>query len=149
MYNNKYMKEIKAQENEIQINEKELNIANIYLETHCLIKTAEKLDLPVHSVESVLNTPLVKRYIDSIFSEFGYLNRFKIAGAMNDIIDKKLLEMQEAESGSQKDIAELLMLMHKINMDYAKINTDQPGIQKNVQINNYGENYNALAKALL
>ena len=50
--------------------------------------------------------------------------------------------MQEADLGSTKDIAELLMMAHKIRMDelkamtdYEKVKNSSPKVQTNVQIN--------------
>ena len=134
---------------EIKIQQEHLEVANKYLEAHSISEVADTLNLPVHVVEAVINRPEVKRYIDSIFLECTALNRFKIINAFEEILETKLEEMKESGIGSNKDIVEILSQMHKISMDYRKLDAPTgPSVQKNVQINNYGENYNALTKAL-
>ena len=79
---------------------------------------------------------------------------------LDEIIEKKLEELDEADMTSNKDIAELLQLAHKMRVDEMKIQTDaskaeQSSIkhQTNVQINDnstFGEgNYGELMKKLL
>ena len=134
-----------------------LTIANTYLETNDIQSTANKLMIPREKVTQFLNKREVKKYIDTIFLEEGYLNRSKIADAMSSIIDKKLEELEEAELGSNKDIADLLQMMHKIRMDELKVMqttekenaavTNQTNIQNNFS-NEMGSNYTSLMDKL-
>ena len=102
----------------------------------------------------------MKKYVDTVFLDVGYRNRFKLAATLDEIIEKKLEELDEADMTSNKDIAELLQLAHKMRVDEMKIQTDaakaeQSNIkhQTNVQINDnstFGEgNYGELMKKLL
>ena len=75
------------------------------------------------------------------------------------IISKKFQEMDEADIGSNKDIADLLLLSHKMTMDILdrqiqleKIRAEKasPKSQVNVQINNEGgSNYDKLLSKLM
>ena len=129
-----------------------LEICKTYLETWSIDDTAKALSMPAPEIEAILNKKEVKRYIDNIFLEQGYLNRHKISAAFEEVIKIKMDEMIESEMGSTKDIADLLFMAHKIRMDELKHISDRektgPSSQKNVQINNYGDNYHALTDAL-
>lgn len=142
----------------VKLSPEALTITNTYLQTSDIDATANKLMIPREKVITYLNKREVKKYIDTIFLEQGYLNRNKIAAAMSTIIDKKLEELDEAELGSNKDIADLLLMMHKMRMDELKaIQADekahtQPVVnQTNVQNNikaDFGQNYNSLLEKL-
>jgi len=137
-----------------------LEIANTYLKTTSVADTALSLGLPEDQVSRYLGQREVKKYVDTVFLDVGYRNRFKLAGALDDIIERKLEELDEADMTSNKDIADLLQMAHKIRMDEIKAQTDaskaeQSSIknQTNVQINDnstFGEgNYGELMKKLL
>ena len=80
--------------------------------------------------------------------------------AMDALIKQKFQELEEAAAGSQKDIAELLALSHKMRMDLLdkeiqleKIRSGPAGPQKqvNVQINEGldGSKYSKLVHQLI
>jgi hypothetical protein len=130
-------------------------IANTYLANACSIKsTSDQLGIPSHEISAMLHEPLVKTYVQSILKETGYRHMVKIAEKLDDLIEKKWEELEEAEIGSNKDIADLLQLAHKMQVDMSKVlqnDSDKgPKIQKNTQINNYGEgNYGKLMDKLI
>lgn len=137
-----------------------LQIANTYLKTTSVAETAKQLALPEDEVSRYLNQREVKKYVDTVFLDVGYRNRFRLASTLDDIIEKKLEELDEADMTSNKDIADLLQMAHKMRMDEMKAQTestkaDQSQIknQTNVQINDnssFGEgNYGELMKKLL
>lgn len=94
-----------------------LEVANKYLVLLDINLVAQELHLTPDLVVDQLNDTLVKRYLDSRFMDSGYRNRERLASVMDDVINKKLEEMDEAEISSTKDIADLLMMQHKMNMD--------------------------------
>ena len=127
---------------EAHISPEGLEIANTYLKTTSVEATASSLGVTQDEVSKYLNQREVKKYVDTVFLDVGYRNRFKLAATLDDIIEKKLEELDEADMTSNKDIAELLQLAHKMRVDEMKIQTDavkaeQSGIknQTNVQIN--------------
>ena len=117
-------------------------VATEYVKHLDITKTALKLQLPVTTITEVLNKKEVKRYIDAIFLEQGFMQRNKLNDVLTKIIDLKLEEMEENDMGSNKDILEILKFAHTMQMDHAKMNQeDQPGSQVNIQNNFGGDNY--------
>ena len=106
-----------------------------------------------------LESPLCKSYIDKVFLDWGFNNRFKIRKAMDLVLSKKFQELDESGMGSNKDIAELLELSHKMTMSeldrqiaLEKIRQKSPTIKRqvNVQVNdNSTSNYHNLLTTLL
>ena len=142
-------------EEEYKMSPEMLEVVTTYIETSDVLDTARALDIPKEKVIYYINKSEAKRFIDTIFLEQGYLNRNKIQETLSTIIEHKLAELEEAEMGSNKDIADLLELAHKIRMAEIKANGEPkaPGRQTNVQINNAlpfgGDNYNELMNKLL
>lgn len=131
-----------------------ITVADTYLKCNSVDDTSISLGIPRDRVVQILNKREVKQYIDTIFMDYGYRNKFKIASALDKIIERKMEELDEAEIGSSKDIAELLQMAHKMRMDElaaeakvleARAKHDSIKQQVNVQINeglpqgNYGE----------
>ena len=142
----------------IQIAPEALEVANCYLQTQCAKKTAAELDLPVTLVTEILARREVKSYVDHVFMDTGFNNRFEMRAAMDALIRKKFQEMHEADVGSNKDISELLALSHKMSMDLLdreiqleKIRSGSaPQKQVNVQINELdGSKYGRLISQLI
>lgn len=135
-----------------------LEVANCYLQTQSLTKTAEELGVSTELVASQLNRREVKVYIDGVFRDMGFNNRFKMRRAMDTLISKKFQELDEAGVGSSKDIADLLALSHKMTMEQLdreiqleKVRSSNIKSQVNVQINDQGSgsNYGSLLDKLL
>ena len=131
-------------------------IANTYLANACsLMSTSSSLDLPTHEIAAVLQQPLVKAYVNSILRETGYRHMVKIAEKLDELVDRKWEELEEAEIGSNKDIADLLQLAHKMRMDMSKllqadVGKDGPANVKQTQVNVYGDgNYGKLMEKLI
>lgn len=134
-----------------------LEIANKYLEVQDITKTADALGITSNLVSEYLSRREIKAYIDNVFMDIGYNNRFKLRELMDTVIHKKLEELSESDMGSSKDITEIIALSHKMSMDIldrqikleeakAKNNIRS---QTNVQINNAGvSNYDKLMEAL-
>ena len=125
-------------------------VATEYVKHLDIAKTARKLELPVTTITEVLNKKEVKRYIDAIFLEQGFMQRNKLNDVLTKIIDLKLEEMKDSEMGSNKDILDILRFAHTMQMDHAKMNQeDQPGVQTNIQNNFGGENYSNLLSRIV
>lgn len=122
------------------------DIANGFLMYGSVEDTAEQLEVPRHEVVRVLSTPEVRRYLDGVYLDRGYRNRDKIGQAFDRIIEAKLKEAEDSEIYSSKDLADLLMMQHKMRMDEIKASKEAgPGVAVQVnQIGGGGENYNAL-----
>ena len=142
----------------LQIAPETLEVANAYLTLQDARKVADELDLPVTLVTEILARREVKSYVDHVFMDTGFNNRFEMRAAMDALIKKKFQEMHEAGVGSTKDITELLALSHKMSMDLLdrEIQLEKarqstaPQKQVNVQINELdGSKYSHLINRLL
>lgn len=143
----------------IRISPEALEIANCYLQVQDVRKVAHELSLDPEVVTTTLARREVRGYIDQVFFDTGYNNRFLMRSAMDALIRQKFVELEEAGVGSSKDIAELLALSHKMSMDLLdreiqleKIRQGAPGPQKqvNVQINDSdGSKYGQLIHKLI
>ena len=148
-----HMKEI------TKISPEGLEIANAYLEKGSLKAVCADLQLRPDDVQEILNKREVKAYIDQVYLDQGYRNRFRLSQVLDDIIDEKLSEAQESGMFSNKDLADLLQMAHKMRMDELKIQVDLEKAQAsnirsqtNVQINElpFGQgNYGKLMEKLL
>lgn len=134
-----------------------LEVANCYLQLQDSKQVANELDLTPDLVNEILARREVRAYIDRVFMETGFNNRFEMRAAMDALIKQKFQELHESQTGSTKDIAELLQLSHKMSMDYLdreiqleKIRSGSaPHQQVNVQINDDGTKYSHLISKLI
>jgi hypothetical protein len=143
----------------LEISPESLEIANCYLQSQSLSKVADDLGIPLEMVTATLDRREVKAYVNQVFQNTGFNNRFKMAGLLDAIIEKKLREMDEADIGSTKDITEILALKQKMMADHmahelamAKVNASSIKTQTNIQINDNaigGTKYSALIEKLL
>ena len=143
----------------IEISPEALEVANCYLQVQDIRAVSDQLDVPVDLVSDILCRREVKAYIDHVFLDSGFNNRYKMRRAMDAIISKKFAEMEEASTGSTKDILEIMALSHKMTMDQMdrQIKLEQlraeragPKTQVNVQVNNEGAtNYDRLLNKLM
>ena len=142
----------------VQISPEALEVANCYLQLQDARKVAQELDLDAEKVTQILARREVRGYIDQVFFDTGYNNKFLMRGAMDALIRQKFQELEEAGVGSSKDIADLLHLSHKMSMDLLdreiqleKIRQGNTGPQKqvNVQINDDGSKYSQLIQRLV
>jgi hypothetical protein len=140
----------------LEISPESLEIANCYLQNQSVETVADLLAVPVHVVTATLARRDVKAYIDQVFFDVGYNNRFKMRAAMDALIQKKFQELSEADTGSSRDISELLSLSHKMSMDQLdrqieleKVRGGALRSQVNVQINDgMGSSYGRLIQQL-
>jgi hypothetical protein len=135
-----------------------LEVANSYLQYQSIQKVAEELGISTELVTQELNRREVRAYIDSVFLDLGFNNRFQIRSAMDALIKQKFIELEEAGIGSSKDIADLLALSHKMTMEQLdrqikleEIKNKNINSQVNVQVNEFGNNtkYGNLISQLL
>jgi|TARA_B100001939_G_scaffold304370_1_gene282675 phage terminase small subunit len=137
-----------------------LEIANAYLKLGNIQDVCTELALQEADVSEYLAKREVKAYIDQVYLDTGYRNRFKLAETLDVLIDKKLEEADESEIYSSKDLADLLSMAHKMRMDELKAQAEiekakasSIKTQNNVQINAevpFGQgNYGELMKKLL
>lgn len=141
----------------LNISPEALEVANCYLQNQDLDEVSSSLGVSKEVITQILDKKEVKSYINYVFFNLGYNNRFLMREAMDAIIKKKFQELEESEMGSTKDIAELLALSHKMTMDEMSRQIELEKLQQtniknqvNLQINNDGgSKYNTLIEKLL
>ncbi|MAC71788.1 MAG: hypothetical protein CMP84_16500 [Gammaproteobacteria bacterium] len=137
-----------------------LEIANSYLQFGNIRGVCQHLQVSENRVVEALNKREVKKYIDTVYLDMGFRNKNNIATALDEMIQSKLEEAQETGMYSNKDLADLLQMAHKMRMDEIKAQTDAEKAttsirtQNNVQINDgslpFGQgNYGKLMDKLL
>ena len=136
-----------------------LEVANCYLQTQDAKQVALELDLAPDLVTEILARREVRGYIDAVFMDMGFNNKFQMRAAMDALLKQKFQELHEAGTGSTKDISELLALSHKMSMDLLdrEIQLEKlragsaPSKQVNVQINEGldGSKYSHLISKLI
>jgi hypothetical protein len=130
----------------VQISPEGLEVANEYLGCNSIQKVSDALGYPKDHIAEILERPEVRAYINSVFADIGFNNRFRMRQVMDLLIQKKLEELDEAEVGSSKDIADLLQMSHKMSMDILDREIQLEKIkqgnkvqtQVNVQMNEFG-----------
>ena len=129
----------------LDISPEALEIANCYLQNQNAADVSVLLSVPVVFVTQTLARKDVRAYIDQVFFDIGFNNRFKMRAAMDAIIKKKFQDLEEAQTGSSKDILDIMALSHKITMEQMnkqleidKIHASTIKSQVNVQINETG-----------
>lgn len=143
----------------LDISPEALEVANVYLQCQDLQETADTLGVPAELITQTLAKREVRSYIDHVFMNIGFNNRFRMRAAMDAVIKKKFQELEESDMGSAKDIADLLALSHKMTMEeldrqikLEQLRQSNIKNQVNVQINDGvsdGSKYSQLIDKLL
>lgn len=140
----------------LDISPEALEVANTYLQLQDVAKVSEELNISQDLVTKLLARREVRAYIDQVFLDMGFNNRFKLRRAVDAIISKKFEELDEAGVGSSKDILELLAFSHKMTMEtmqkeieLKKLDQSNVKTQTNIQINDGGSNYGNLIERLI
>jgi molybdenum cofactor biosynthesis enzyme len=137
-----------------------LEVANSYLTFGNIRAVVQQLGVNENKVVELLNKREVKKYIDTVYLDMGYRNKNNIASLLDEMIESKLEEAKESGVYSNKDLADLLQMAHKMRMDEIKAQADiekaqssNVRTQNNVQINEglpFGQgNYGKLMDKLL
>jgi len=140
--------------NKLKLAPENLEVANIYLSTLDVEATANALDISQVKVTEILKEKEVKTFLDTVCQEVGYRNKHKLGKLMDDLIDKKLEELEDADISSSKDITELLALQHKMTIENKRLDIELikaqnagPSTQINLQTNNYDSLVDRILKA--
>jgi hypothetical protein len=121
----------------IKIDPEGMEIANAYLVTGSAKDAALKLNLPVETIHNFLEKKDVKTYVNQVYFDQGYRNRFKLAELLDEIIENKIQEARESELYTTKDLVDLIKLQHTMRMDEQKLPSAMPTVVNNTQ-NNFG-----------
>ena len=137
-----------------------LEVANSYLTFGNIRAVVEQLGVSENKVVELLNKREVKKYIDTVFLDMGYRNKNNIASLLDEMIGSKLEEAKESGVYSNKDLADLLQMAHKMRMDEIKAQSELQKAeasnvrsQTNIQVNEgvpFGQgNYGKLMEKLM
>ena len=137
-----------------------LEVANSYLTFGNIRAVVEQLGVAENKVVELLNKREVKKYIDTVYLDMGYRNKNNIATLLDEMIESKLDEAKESGVYSNKDLADLLQMAHKMRMDEIKAQAELQKAeatsvksQTNIQVNEgvpFGQgNYGKLMEKLL
>ena len=137
-----------------------LEVANSYLTFGNIRAVVEQLGVAENKVVELLNKREVKKYIDTVYLDMGYRNKNNIASLLDEMIGSKLEEAKESGVYSNKDLADLLQMAHKMRMDEIKAQAELQKAeatsvksQTNIQVNEgvpFGHgNYGKLMEKLL
>ena len=137
-----------------------LEVANSYLTFGNIRAVVEQLGVAENKVVELLNKREVKKYIDTVYLDMGYRNKNNIASLLDEMIESKLDEAKESGVYSNKDLADLLQMAHKMRMDEIKAQAELQKAeatsvksQTNIQVNEgvpFGQgNYGKLMEKLL
>ena len=137
-----------------------LEVANSYLTFGNIRAVVEQLGVQENKVVELLNKREVKKNIDTVFLDMGYRNKNNIASLLDEMIGSKLEEAKESGVYSNKDLADLLQMAHKMRMDEIKAQAELQKAeatsvksQTNIQVNEgvpFGQgNYGKLMEKLL
>ena len=74
-----------------------LEIANAYLELGNLPSVCARLSIDENTVQEYLGKREIKQYIDQVYLDTGYRNRFKLASTLDTIIEEKLSELKKVK----------------------------------------------------
>ena len=136
----------------VKMEPEKLEVANAYLSTGNAIAVATEFGITPDKVYEVLEKSEVNEYINSVYLDQGYRNRFRLAELLDEVIEHKIQEARESEVYSSKDLVDIIALAHKITIEHSKEAKATTNIkQQNVQINSpFGEgNYGKLMEKLL
>ena len=69
----------------IRMSPEGLEVANTYLQLGSITDVCDKLSLDENTVSEYLNKREIKQYIDQVYLDTGYRNRFKLADTLDNI----------------------------------------------------------------
>lgn len=133
----------------VKISPENLEVANAYLQYGNILDTASMLGISPDRVTEVLDLKEVKRYIDNIYLDQGYRNREKLGKLLDQVIESKLEEALESGVYSNKDLADLIALAHKMRNEELKLQESREKRDVGILIPTEGSNYGKLMEKLL
>ena len=84
-----------------------LEIANAYLELGNVPAVCARLRIDEAKASEYLAKREVKAYVDQVYLDTGYRNRFKLAEVLDNLIEHKLEEAEESQVYTNKDLADI------------------------------------------
>ncbi|QXV85071.1 terminase small subunit [Escherichia phage TrudiGerster] len=139
-----------------------MDVIEAYLQCGSDVRMASRtLGMSEIAFRDIMNRGEVKNYLNDIFMESGFRNRDKLFGVLDEVIKRKLEELEETGMGSDQDIMDILWKAHKMKMEEMKMMvelekaraatrapTNQTNIQNNIIAGSGDQNYMDLITSL-
>lgn len=139
-----------------------MDVIEAYLECGSDVPSAARsLGMSEITFRDIMNRSEVKNYLNDIFMESGFRNRDRLFGVLDEVIKRKLEELEETGMGSDQDIMDILWKAHKMKMEEMKMMvelekakaasrapTNQTNIQNNIIAGAGDQNYMDLITSL-
>lgn len=106
---------------------------------------AAELNTTPTVIGDILNKREVRGYLDHLFMESGFRNREKFFDVLDNLLDAKIAELDEAQMGSSMDIMDIMKIYHGMKIKELELSIKLQELQSakqsagtinNVQINN-------------
>lgn len=122
-----------------------MDVIEAYLQCGSDVPSAARsLGMSEIAFRDIMNRIEVKNYLNDIFMESGFRNRDRLFGVLDEVIKRKLEELEETGMGSDQDIMDILWKAHKMKMEEMKMMVElekvkaaarTPANQTNIQNN--------------
>ena len=122
-----------------------MDVIEAYLQCGSDVPSAARsLGMSEIAFRDIMNRSEVKNYLNDIFMESGFRNRDRLFGVLDEVINRKLEELEETGMGSDQDIMDILWKAHKMKMEEMKMMVElekakaavrAPANQTNIQNN--------------
>lgn len=122
-----------------------MDVIEAYLQCGSDVPSAARsLGMSEIAFRDIMNRSEVKSYLNDIFMESGFRNRDRLFGVLDEVIKRKLEELEETGMGSDQDIMDILWKAHKMKMEEMKMMVElekakaavrAPANQTNIQNN--------------
>lgn len=122
-----------------------MDVIEAYLQCGSDVPSAARsLGMSEIAFRDIMNRSEVKNYLNDIFMESGFRNRDRLFGVLDEVIKRKLEELEETGMGSDQDIMDILWKAHKMKMEEMKMMVElekakaavrAPANQTNIQNN--------------
>ena len=122
-----------------------MDVIEAYLQCGSDVPSAARsLGMSEIAFRDIMNRSEVKNYLNDIFMESGFRNRDRLFGVLDEVIKRKLEELEETGMGSDQDIMDILWKAHKMKIEEMKMMVElekvkaaarTPANQTNIQNN--------------
>lgn len=122
-------------------------------------RAAEDLNTTPTIISDLINKREVRSYLDHLFMEAGFRNREKFFDVLDNILDAKIEELDEAQMSSSMDIMDIMKIYHGMKIKELELSIKLQELQQggkgqnaktinNLQINNSSGYDNLLSRII-
>lgn len=122
-------------------------------------RAAEDLNTTPTVISDLINRREVRSYLDHLFMESGYRNREKFFDILDNVLEAKMEELDEAQMSSSMDIMDIMKIYHSMKIKELELSIKLQELQQggkgqnaktinNLQINNSSGYDNLLSRII-